>query len=484
MAVGVGTLESPGRDALRVGYDAQLRQAALESTLVLGIVALVAFPAWSGFDLLLPHQAERFLAVRLVFEMGIALAWLALRWDRIGGRWPQQVAFALIVLPEIAIAWMLPRSTPHLEAYLLGFSLAICGSAFLLVWRRELTALLLSVAVLATAGFTAFTHPVLDVAQLATMGFYLVTTGALVTAAQIYRDRAGMQRFTIQTELDHEHSRNQALLAELVRLSQEDSLTGLANRRAWEQRLTEETARAARFGTQLAIIYCDFDHLKRVNDGHGHAVGDQVLRAGAALMAGRLRVTGYLARLGGDEFAVACPGTTLEGAADLARDLVEHARAAPWPNGVAMTFSMGIAALTPNDHDSEALSHRADTALYSAKLARDSVCTEPATGRPERQLDRPAPGAPFDAGPVPQRAAAADRISFDGSVLDVPGPMSRGAPHPGPGVDRPSAGRLRSAGHIIVCYPGHGDDAGDPEHEASSRGLWAGARTGPDGRPG
>jgi diguanylate cyclase (GGDEF)-like protein len=341
---------------------------------ILGIVALIAFPAWSGFDfLLLPSRAASFVRVRLVFEVAIALAWFALRWHRMGGRWPQQTAFVLVALPEVAIAWMIPRSSPHLEAYLLGFSLAIYASAHVCVWHWRLTLLLVGLTGVATAMFSVFTRPQPDVTQIAIIVFYLGTAGALATVGQLYRYREGWRQFRTQAALDSAHRRNQALVAELGRLSREDTLTTVGNRRAWQECLADEASRAHRLGSPLSIIFCDFDHFKRINDENGHAVGDEVLRAGAAILMSRIRATDYVARLGGDEFAVACPDTPLAAAVRIAGDIADLARATRWPAGVTMTFSLGVAELHPDERGTADLLDRADIALYKAKTARNGV---------------------------------------------------------------------------------------------------------------
>jgi diguanylate cyclase (GGDEF)-like protein len=378
-----GAVYWPVPDEVHAAYRAQLRSAARESTLLAGVIAIVAFPSWAVFDfVLLPDKAVTFLMVRLGFTVAIALAWLALRSATFGRRWPQQTAFVLVLLPEIGIAWMIPRSLPHLEAYLLGFTLAIFASAFAIEWAWQLTLLLVTLTFVATGVFVALTRPLLGAGQIATIGFYLGTASALAVVAQIYRHRSGWQRFVIERSLEAEHRRNQALLAELTRMTREDALTGVANRRAWEERLADEVARARRAQMPFSIIYCDFDHFKDVNDRSGHALGDQVLCAGAALMAERLRATDYLARLGGDEFAIACPGASLASAARVASDLVAEARTAEWPSGIGMTFSLGVAELHPDDLSTDDLSSRADAALYQAKRTRNRVATE-------RDIDRP-----------------------------------------------------------------------------------------------
>lgn len=209
----------------------QQRQSARATTLIGAVVALVAFSAWGIFDrLVLPAQAHEFLTVRIGFEVAILIGWLTLRAKRIGGRWPEQTAFAVLTLPQLAISWMIPRSGDELEAYLLGLSLAIYASAFLIVSRWQLTALLVGFTA-ATVGTSYSSGPDPSAHQIAIAVFYLGTAGALAIAAQLYRQHIGWQRFVIESDLEAERVRNAALVDELEQLSREDALTGVGNRR-------------------------------------------------------------------------------------------------------------------------------------------------------------------------------------------------------------------------------------------------------------
>ena len=269
-------------------YRAQQRRDARETTLVGGYVALVALPAWAIFDLvMLPHRAGAFLAVHLMAELAIALACGALWWSRLGGRWPEQLSLLTVAIPQIAVAWMIPRSGAQLEAYLLGLSLAIYATAFLLVWRWRMTCVLVIITGVAIAVFSIGASPGLDSRQVTTTAFYLLTASALAIAAQVYRERKGWQQHVTQSALEDERHRNEVLVQELDQLTREDPLTSVGNRRAWEERLTGEFLRARRSGRPLSVIVCDFDHFKAVNDKHGHNVGDAVLRIAAAILIDR-----------------------------------------------------------------------------------------------------------------------------------------------------------------------------------------------------
>jgi diguanylate cyclase (GGDEF)-like protein len=165
-----------------------------------------------------------------------------------------------------------------------------------------------------------------------------------------------------------------ALYREVGRLARTDALTGVPNRRAWDDELPMELARAARSGRQLCAALLDLDHFKAYNDRHGHQAGDRLLKAAAAAWQGRLRKTDLLARYGGEEFAVLLPDCGLGNAMEIA----ERLRTAQ-PEG---TCSIGVAAWDGRESATELVA-RADRALYAAKAAgRDRCLAAPAANQP------------------------------------------------------------------------------------------------------
>jgi diguanylate cyclase (GGDEF)-like protein len=151
-----------------------------------------------------------------------------------------------------------------------------------------------------------------------------------------------------------------------------DGLTGIANRRQCEEALTAEIARAERLGSTLTLVLADLDDFKAVNDAHGHAVGDDVLRTFAAVLRATVRDSDLAGRWGGEEFLLLLPGAEAVGAAQLA-DRVREAFAERSSNGrdgevVTVTCSFGVAQYRPGDGQHE-LFGAADRALYQAKRA-------------------------------------------------------------------------------------------------------------------
>ena len=170
--------------------------------------------------------------------------------------------------------------------------------------------------------------------------------------------------------LSASNSRLEAALTQVRELSERDELTGLQNRRSILALLTEERARFSRGGLAFGVAILDIDHFKRVNDRHGHAMGDEVLRAFAKIVAGRLRSTDRIARYGGEEFLLLLTNSPEAPSAQLA---VERLRCAvaeyPWSDLAAelqVTCSIGLTMSCAGEGVAEML-ERADAALYRAK---------------------------------------------------------------------------------------------------------------------
>ena len=160
----------------------------------------------------------------------------------------------------------------------------------------------------------------------------------------------------------------EVLLARVEAMALTDGLTGLPNRRAWDEELRREVARAARTGTTLSVVLLDLDRFKDFNDSHGHQVGDELLQEAAVAWRTALRVTDFIARYGGEEFGVLLPTTSEVGGLEV----IERLRQAT-PMG--QTCSAGITSTEPTDTP-EGVLQRADAALYQAKReGRDRVVT-------------------------------------------------------------------------------------------------------------
>jgi diguanylate cyclase (GGDEF)-like protein len=157
-----------------------------------------------------------------------------------------------------------------------------------------------------------------------------------------------------------------------ARESVTDELTGLYNRRAFDEALAGEVERTKRFGGDLGLVLIDLDNFKNVNDTYGHPQGDVVLREVARVLRDSSREIDHPARYGGEELAVILPGTDLEGAynrAERIREAIEQLRIARLDGAgtLTITTSCGVAAARASAADGQALVQSADNALYEAK---------------------------------------------------------------------------------------------------------------------
>jgi diguanylate cyclase (GGDEF)-like protein/PAS domain S-box-containing protein len=181
-------------------------------------------------------------------------------------------------------------------------------------------------------------------------------------------DEHGAISFVVSTGRDATLERRE--VERLRRRALHDPLTGLPNRTLFVDRLTTAARRSSRSAHTVSVLFCDIDHFKRINDTFGHAVGDAVLKEVASRLEQACRAEDTVARIGGDEFVVLVEG--IDAVSGLPR-LVDRIRAAfrkPVVVGkviVGLSVSVGVASTTADDHDGDALLHRADRAMYADK---------------------------------------------------------------------------------------------------------------------
>lgn len=178
-------------------------------------------------------------------------------------------------------------------------------------------------------------------------------------------------------------------IASLRKLAETDPLTNLLNRRAFMEAAGDSMRYYQRYGRPIATLVVDIDHFKLFNDEYGHAAGDAVIRRTGELIAQTLRETDKVARFGGEEFVVLLREVSEHEAHELAeriRVLIADSRIELDGRELAVTVSIGCAAITDNDRDVEELIERADRALYAAKAAgRNCIRLAPApSGRKTR----------------------------------------------------------------------------------------------------
>jgi diguanylate cyclase (GGDEF)-like protein len=206
----------------------------------------------------------------------------------------------------------------------------------------------------------------------------------------------------LQSKLDTAEGRLQEQAVEIeahISRSLTDPLTGLPNRREFNERLEERMGAWNRRREVFSLLLIDVDHFKKLNDQHGHLAGDQMLAAIGGALRGAIRREDAVARYGGEEFAILLPNTTVEQAAQVAQKVREAAARTVVNHNehkLTVTVSGGIAAIQPNE-SVEMLIQRADSALYAAKaagrncsFAHDGVDCRLVDGQAEVQPVKPA----------------------------------------------------------------------------------------------
>ncbi len=160
---------------------------------------------------------------------------------------------------------------------------------------------------------------------------------------------------------------NKVLRMELTQLANTDKLTGAYNRTYFDKRLEVELDRAKRYDLKLSLLYVDLDHFKRVNDTHGHKIGDSVLVDFAAVTKGTIRDSDIFARFGGEEFIILAQMADKDSALILYNRVKTAIDEHNFEVIGSITFSAGIAELDSKNDTIESLLDRADKALYTAK---------------------------------------------------------------------------------------------------------------------
>ena len=270
-------------------------------------------------------------------------------------------------VPPWALAVVAPATVALTGVLNLITADATTGSQLFLLWPvlyaasftgRRQTALVL-VGVLAVESVVMGTLEPPSQAVVDTLGLLLAYTMA-AAAVLAFRARA------------------ESLLAALSAQAREDVLTGLPNRRAFDDALASLSALSHRTGEPLSLLAIDVDLFKEVNDARGHAAGDQVLRAVASALRRAGREADVVARVGGDEFSMLLPSCSPEDAIGIGLALRELVIAHTARIGPPVTVSVGVAAMPSSATTPEGLMAAADHALYADKLAdRDPELVRP-----------------------------------------------------------------------------------------------------------
>ena len=262
-----------------------------------------------------------------------------------------------------AAAPLLPEMAPDMLARLIGEAAAKLAEASVLIGRSHEHAHDYSAALESSLSGAPGGEPLLEMV--------IGLTRTMIDRTQEAEDRL--------RAMGGEMDEMRGSLDEARRSAEADALTGLANRRGYERRLAEAVAAARIDGSPLSLAVCDIDHFKRINDVHGHAMGDRILRFVAGILRGAEDADTTVARYGGEEFVILFEHVPIEQAERtvdaLRRDLGAR-RLVSRETGQAVgevTFSAGIAPLGPED-DADDMFRSADAALYAAKQdGRDRI---------------------------------------------------------------------------------------------------------------
>lgn len=228
-------------------------------------------------------------------------------------------------------------------------------------------------AATASLSYHRFAYPVFLLPAITPITLHLMFEGNIAASAigyvipfyftLLYLLSREIYRTAHESVLGRINSQHQAMF---------DHLTGVANRRAFEETMDREWLRAMRDERSLSLVMADIDNFKHWNDTHGHAAGDRVLKAVAVLLEERIRRGADLvARIGGEEFAIVLPDTDLSGAEALAESIrveVRKLAISDYDEVSDVTMSFGISSLVPDDSvDAGLLFSLADAAVYQAK---------------------------------------------------------------------------------------------------------------------
>jgi diguanylate cyclase (GGDEF)-like protein len=399
IGIGIGTGIGESLDDNTIASELALRLFSVSEVLISALL----LPAFSDLNQWLrkPHIFERFAAA-LVLGPGLSAIMAALFFHHTQGQsylsafsdWANGDALGIAATMPLALTLRssemralfqraaLPRTVATLLLALLAVSLCLSVSSYPLLF-------LLFPVLLFVDSQLGFSGSAITVAMTSFIAVYLTTHSrgpfglwphSLVIsgyhALQIYLGFHILAHFPtsiVFTERIRLAEELRDSNAQLTMLAAIDGLTGIANRRALDERFAQEWNRAIRLQTPLSYLMIDVDHFKQFNDRYGHYAGDQCLQSIAEILSGQpRRAQDLAARFGGEEFAIILPHTSLDGAAELAERIRESVfrHAIPHHDSAwaCVTVSIGCACLTPGIGDDRiTLLNLADTALYRAK---------------------------------------------------------------------------------------------------------------------
>lgn len=276
-----------------------------------------------------------------------------------------QTSMTTTLLDSIGIAAFIGATGGSQSPFFPLYLLSAAAVAMRFELKQAVMTCMVYVFSYATAYFITWNGSAEEMGRLMMNGAYLVLIG--VGVGQLAREENNRARQVEQVErLNAENAR---LLSRNLRAARIDKLTSLLNRGFLEKAAQRELRRAKASSGYLSVLFCDMDHLKRVNDRMGHDAGDRVLRHAATALRQRLRPHDVIGRYGGDEFVVVLPNVTRETAYDRAEALLGAIEVvnAGLPHEFGIGLSIGIATFPFDAQDYPTLVKVADQAMYLAK---------------------------------------------------------------------------------------------------------------------
>jgi diguanylate cyclase (GGDEF)-like protein len=359
--------EQPGADIVVNPIEAELNFRLWERTfpfirnaLLAASLLFLMFLAWDyQVDI---TGAVNTLPGRLAAAGYYALMYILVTYTRAGRRRLRVIYVTSVLITPVLILWLLLQID---GAYLLGHSsfLAVTFAAIVIgptLWVSmplALASLIVPDAIVLWMVNTGIDAPGLpDAAAAWNLAFMHGGVGVMVVVLAVVHDR--LQRRTLIDNINFEQ------------LAGTDPLTAVHNRRQLEAEFARERARQRRHGHPIGVLEIDIDRFKRVNDVHGHGIGDEVLRNLTRRWRELIREVDVLARVGGEEFVVLLPETDAGGARESAERLRTYtaAEAVSTSAGtLAITISIGVTLVAPNGAGLDEVLRRVDRALYRAK---------------------------------------------------------------------------------------------------------------------
>lgn len=340
-----------------------------------GIAAALLYSAFALSDrVMLPDAYQQAWAIRFLLVVPLLLFCTFFVYRIKHAAWRESLLSLSILVSGLSLPWIAGLSShPNAAHYQTGITLIVLFGNIVLRLRFR-SAVISSILMVVIYGLTLNHIDAIPAAVRFNNWLFCLAAVVISLIANFRMDQDQRRAYLARMR---EHERNEELshaVELLAKLSAEDSLTQVANRREFERRLGIEWGRARREGSMLALIMVDVDCFKNFNDHYGHLAGDACLQQiAAALRAIPHRAADLVARFGGEEFVVLLPSTDADQAAKVAEHLRQAIVDLQIPHATSrvsagVTASLGVAAVLPTgDVQAQALIAAADEALYKAK---------------------------------------------------------------------------------------------------------------------